>query len=141
MLRVTPDGRSVWVQSFGANTNTVLDAGSLAVRRVEPVGTDPETCAFQPGGPYGLIAHLNAEFLQVLETETGAPVTRIPLGTKQGSISFTLDGAWAFVALNAAAQVAVIDMAALRVIERFPVTEAPLGLVLLDPLTGPPALP
>src|SRR5262249_28263780 len=43
MLRVSPDGKEVWVQTADANTNVVLDAADLAVLSTEPTGKQPVT--------------------------------------------------------------------------------------------------
>lgn len=135
MLRVAPDGRTVWVQTAGSNENVILDAESLATLASTPVGVDPETVAFQPGGPYALVAHLTATFLVVLD-RTGREVCRIELGATQGPLSFTPDGRRAFVSLNSAGEVAVIDMATLAEVGRIPVGERPMGLILLDRFSG-----
>ena len=46
MLRVSPDGKEVWVQTAEANTNVVLDASDLAVLSTEPTGKQPVTNAW-----------------------------------------------------------------------------------------------
>ncbi len=38
MLRVSPDGKEVWVQTADANTNVVLDASDLSVLATQPTG-------------------------------------------------------------------------------------------------------
>ena len=38
MLRVSPDGKEVWVQTAEANTNVVLDAANRQVRETRPLG-------------------------------------------------------------------------------------------------------
>ncbi len=136
MNRVSPSGSVLWVQTQGTNENYVLDADTLRIVRADPVGEDPEQSAFQPNGPYGLIAHLHATFLQVLNAATGEPVTRIEVGASQGNVSFTPDGAAAFVTSNGGDDVLVVDMARLAIEARIPTSAAPLGLVLLDLMAG-----
>ena len=59
MLRVTPDGQDLWVQTVGANTNVVLDAESMEVLHTESTGRGPVQSAFDPaGGRYGLVTHV-----------------------------------------------------------------------------------
>ena len=48
MLRVSPDGKDVWVQTGQANTNVVLDADSMAVLQTTSAGKQPVEAAFQP---------------------------------------------------------------------------------------------
>jgi YVTN family beta-propeller protein len=78
MLRVSPDGKQVWVQTGMANTNVVLDAESLAVVQTTPAGKQPVEAAFQPGdGRYGLVTHFDDTFVLVLDRRSGQAVTRI----------------------------------------------------------------
>jgi YVTN family beta-propeller protein len=132
MLRVSPDGSAVWVQTGGTNMNVVLDATSMEQLNAAPAGIDPEHSAFQPGGPYGMIAHIASNALVVLNAATGDPVTTIPLGKSQGSISYSPDGALAYVSSFTGNQVYVVDMQRLAVVRSIPTGPAPLGLVLLD---------
>ena len=46
MLRVTPDGKDLWVQTVGANTNVVLDVETLDVLHTEPTGRGPVQSAW-----------------------------------------------------------------------------------------------
>lgn len=133
MLRVRPDGRAVWVQTQATAMNVVLDAESMAVMQSTPVGRDPEQSAFQPGGPYGLIAHLASDALFVLDRTSGDVVTRIELGESQGNICFRPDGAVAFVTSPSDNSVLVVDMDQLAVVGRIPTGMRPQGLVLLNP--------
>jgi YVTN family beta-propeller protein len=136
MLRVSPDGKYVWVQTGQANTNVVLDAETMAVLQTSPTGKQPVQSAFQPnGGRYGLVTHFEDTFVLVLERQTGKEVTRIELGDPQANASFTPDGATAFVTVMGGDEVAVIDMAQLAVVGRIKTGHEPMGLVLLDPLT------
>lgn len=131
MLRVSPDGRYVWVQTSATGTNVVLDADSMEVLGTTKVGTDPEQSAFQPDGAYGLIAHLASDDLVVLESPGGSEVKRIPFDTSQGNISFAPDGATAFVSSPGSGEVFVIDMATLSIRSRIDGVPGAMGLVLL----------
>jgi DNA-binding beta-propeller fold protein YncE len=133
MLRLTPDATRLWVQTSGTNENVILDAESLAVLGSTPVGLDPEQVAFQPGGPYALIAHLQSDALFVLDATTGAVVTTIECGATQANICYTPDGAFAFVASPSGDDVIVVDMARLAIVDRISTVAEPFGLVLLDP--------
>jgi YVTN family beta-propeller protein len=137
MLRVSPDGKQVWVQTGQANTNVVLDAETMAVLETTPAGRQPVQSAFQPStGRYGLITHAEDTFVLVLDRQTGKEVTRIDLGQPQANASFTPDGGAAFVTVMGADEVAVIDMAQLAVVGRIKAGGEPMGLVLLDPTSG-----
>jgi YVTN family beta-propeller protein len=137
MLRVSPDGKYVWVQTGRANTNVVLDAETMAVLETTAAGNQPVQSSFQPNdGRYGLITHFEDTFILVLEAQTGKQVTRIEVGQPQANASFTPDGGTAFVALMASDEVGVIDMAQLALVGRIKTGREPMGLVLLEPTSG-----
>ena len=46
MLRVSPDGKEVWVQTAETATNVVLDASDLSVLATQPTGKGPVTNAW-----------------------------------------------------------------------------------------------
>ena len=134
MLRVSPDGKAVWVQTGQANTNVVLDTETLDVLQTTPAGRQPVEAAFQlNGGRYGLVTHFDDTFVLVLDRDSGREVGRVEVGKPQANASFSPDGATAFVSVSGANEVAVIDMASLAVVGRVPTGASPMGLVLLDP--------
>ena len=134
MLRVSPDGKFVWVQTGAANTNVVLDPETMAVLQTTPAGRQPVEAAFQPGdGKYGLVTHLDDTFVLVLDRASGKAVTQIDVGKPQANASFTPDGSMAFVTVTGADEVVAIEMATLAVAGRIKTGGQPMGLVLLDP--------
>src|SRR5262245_4470247 len=136
MLRVTPDGKEVWVQTSEASTNVVLDADSLATLATTPVDTSPVTVAFQPGsGRYGLVMHVQGHSVVVLDRRSWREVARIDVGQTQANGVFSADGATAFVAVTGGNEIAAIDMGSLSVAGRIKTGAQPMGLVLLDPAT------
>ena len=138
MLRVSPDGKALWVQTGTGNANVVLDPDTLDLLQTTPAGKQPVVAAFQPnGGRYGLVTHADDTFVLVLDRDSGQAVTRIEVGQPQANTSFSPDGALAFVSVTGANEVAVIDMANLVVAARIPTGPAPMGLVLLDATTSP----
>jgi len=134
MLRITPDGKDLWVQTAGANTNVVLGVERMETRHTEPAGRGPVTCAFGPaGGRYGLVTHLDELFVLALDRETGREAQRIDVGGPQANASFAPDGGKAFVTVTNRAEVVAIDMTELAVVGRVSVGEEPMGLVVFDP--------
>ena len=134
MLRVSPDGKYVWVQTGQANANVVLDTETMAVLQTTPAGKQPVEAAFQPNdGRYGLVTHADDSFVLVLDRQSGKEVQRIELGQPQANASFSPDGATAFVTVRGGDEVAVIDMAQLAVVGHIRTGSQPMGLVLLDP--------
>lgn len=134
MLRVTPDGKRLWVQTAATHRNVVLDVDGMAVLHSEEVGTGPVQSAFGPvDGRYGLVTHLEDSFVQVLERATGRPVTRIDVGGAQGNVSFLPDGSLAYVTVTSRDEVVAIDMTELTVVGRITTGNEPMGLVVFDP--------
>ena len=140
MLRVAPDGKTLWVQTGVENTNVVLDVETMAVLQTAVVGKQPGINGFQPGGRLGIVAHFGDTFVSVIDRQ-GREVKRIEVGTPQAEVSFTPDGATAFVTVHTADEVVAIDMAQLAIVARIPTGKQPIGLVLLDPERGPLTAP
>ncbi|HET8626114.1 MAG TPA: hypothetical protein VFL91_01775 [Thermomicrobiales bacterium] len=139
MLRVAPGGRELWVATQAADTNSVLDVDTMAVLSSTPTGRQPTISAFQPdGGRYVLLIHQDDTFVSVRDRATQREVQRIEIGLPQINAAFTPDGATAFVAVPKANALVVLDMNALAIVGRIPTGAAPGGLVLLDPVAGPP---
>jgi len=133
MLRVAPDGKTVWVQTAGDNTNAVLDAETLETLQTAPTGKGPVQSAFDPAGRYGLITHLEETYVLVLDRATGKPVQRIEVGGPQANASFMPDGATAFVTVTSTNEIVAIDMAELAVSGRISAGAEPMGLVVFNP--------
>src|SRR4051794_30344400 len=134
MLRVSPDGNVVWVQTAGENTNAVLDTESMDTLHTESLGRGPVQSAFgPPGGLYGLVTHLEESFVLVLEQATGKTVQKIDVGGPQANVSFLPDGSVAYITVTSRNEVVAIDMVELVVASRIPVGEEPMGLAVFDP--------
>ncbi len=135
MLRVSPDGRVVWVQTANERTNAVLDAETMETLHTEPTGKGPVQSAFGPDGSrYGLVTHLEDDFVLVLDRATGKTVQRIDVGGPQANASFMPDGATAFITLTSRNEVVAIDMNELAIVGRVPAGEEPMGLVVFNPM-------
>lgn len=133
MLRVDPSGKEVWVLTADARTNVVLDVERMTTLHTEPVGRGPVQCAFGPaGGRYGLVTHLDETFVLALEQETGRVATRIEVGGSQANVSFTPDGALAYVTVTSRNEVVAIDMHELAVVGTIHAGEEPMGLAMVD---------
>ena len=134
MLRVSPDGQTVWVQTAEAKTNVVLDVERMEAQHSEPTGSGPVQSAFGPSGArYGLVTHLEETFVSVLEQATGKTVQRIEVGGSQANVSFLPDGSVAYVTVTSRNEVVAIDMIELAVTGHIPAGEEPMGLVIIDP--------
>jgi YVTN family beta-propeller protein len=134
MLRVSPDGAIVWVQTASAQTNAVLDVETMETLHTEPIGRGPVQSAFGPqGGRYGLVTHLEEDFVTALDRETGRVVQRIDVGGSQANASLMPDGSAAYVTVTSRNEVVAIDMKELVVIARIAASEEPMGIVVFNP--------
>lgn len=133
MLRVSPDGTYVWVQDAHSNMNEILDARTLQVLNVQPVGKHPTTNAWTPDGRYSFVLHEGDNFILVMEAHPPfKQLKRIEVGPGPGNISFRPDGKYAYVTVSGLNAVAVIDMIAMRVETMLPAGRIPFGMVLLN---------
>ncbi len=130
MLRVSPDGKEVWVQT-ASGTNVVLDAKTLEVRHTERVGSSPVTVAFSPDGRYNLVSMAGESYVAVLDPETGNLLKRLEVGQNNANVSFRPDGRFGYVAVTGENAIAVVEMASLEVETRLGTGDAPMGLIVL----------
>lgn len=130
MLRVSQDGKEVWVQTANANTNVVLDAADLAVLSTQPTGTYPVTNAWTPDRRYSIVTHGQDVFAQIVDARTFKEVKRVVIGQGGSNIGFRKDGKTAFIALTGADAVAVIDVDKLALIGHIKTGRQPQGLIV-----------
>ena len=130
MLRVSPDGREVWVQTVGANTNVVLRADDLSVLSTEPTGEAPVTNAWTPDRRYSIITNGRDTVAQVIDARTFKELKRLTIGAGGSNIGFSKDGKTAFIAVTGANSVAVIDVERLAVTSQIKAGREPQGLIV-----------
>ena len=130
MLRVSPDGKEVWVQTADTNTNVVLDAANLAVLSTEPTGKYPVTNAWTPDRRYVIVTHGQDVFAQIVDARTFKEVKRVNIGQGGANVGFSKDGKTAFIALMGVDAIAVIDVAKLTLIDQVKVGKQPQGLIV-----------
>lgn len=133
MLRVAPDGGSVWVQTARGGTNDVLDPETLAVRSTQHLGRVPVTNAWTPDGRYVYITHFKDDFVSVVDAVTFREVKRIRVGPRLGTVSFRPDGRYAYVTVVGENMVGVIDTARMEVVKKLRAGQQPWGLIVMSP--------
>lgn len=136
MLRVAPEGESVWVQTARDGTNDVLDPGTLERRNSTQLGQVPVTNAWTPDGREVYLTHLRDGFVSVLDAASYEERGRIQLGAGSANVAFRPDGQFAYVTLPGADAVAVVDTARREVVERLPTGRQPWGLIVMSPPEG-----
>lgn len=131
MLRLSPDGRFVWVQNAGTNTNVILDARTMEQVAVQPMGRAPVTNAFTPDGRFSYIRHAQDNFISVVDTQTLKEVNRIRVTQGLAVITFRPDGKFAYVTAREANAIGVIDVEQQRLIKLIPAGKQPFGLIVV----------
>ncbi len=130
MLRVSPDGKEVWVQT-ATGSNVVLDAQTLETLHAEELGQQPVTVAFSPDGRYNFVTHFTDTWVAVMDPKSGKLLKRLEVGQNGANVSFRPDGRYSYVAVTGENEVAVVEMDSLEVESRLEVGEEPMGLIVL----------
>lgn len=130
MLRVSPDGKVVYVQT-ASGSNVVLDARTLEKLHAEKLGDQPVTTAWSPDGRYNFVTHFGDDWVAVLEPETGKLVKKLEVGGGAANVSFRPDGKFGYVAVTGQDEVAVVGMESLEVETRLDTGKEPMGLIVL----------
>ena len=130
MLRVSPDGKEVWVQTADANTNVVLNAEDLSMLSTEPTGKYPVTNAWTPDRRYSIVTNGQDSFAQIFDARMFKEVRRLTIGPGGSNIGFSKDGKTAFIAVREADAVAVIDVEKLALASQITAGKAPQGLIV-----------
>lgn len=130
MLRVSPDGKEVWVQT-ATGSNLVLDAQTLETLHAEELGQQPVTVAFSPDGRYNFVTHFADSWIAVMNPRSGKLVKRLEVGQSSANVSFRPDGKFGYVAVTGENMVAVVEMGSLEVEKKLRAGEEPMGLIVL----------
>jgi DNA-binding beta-propeller fold protein YncE len=130
MLRVSPDGREVWVQT-ATGSNVVLDSQSLETLHTEELGEQPVTTAWSPDGRYNFVTHFADSWVAIMNPESGSLLKRLEVGQGGANVSFRSDGKYGYVAVTGENMVAVVEMESLEVETKLRTGEEPMGLIVL----------
>lgn len=131
MLRVSPDGKEVWVQTGKLDQNTVLSAEDLSTLATMPTGKGPVTNAWSVDGKYSVVSNESDTFASVFDAKTYKEVGRLMVGQGATNLGFTRDGTTGFMSVTRANSVAVIDMSKLNVVSQLKAGTQPQGLIVL----------
>jgi DNA-binding beta-propeller fold protein YncE len=125
-------GGEVWVGSNGEGVVSVVDLDSGTVTRAAEGLRWPYRITFTPDDETVLIPDPTLNELRFLDRSTRRERGRLtfPEGAPQG-LTISPDGRHAFLSLSARDRVAIIDIAARRVIGEVPAGPAPDGVVYL----------
>jgi len=148
-IAVSPDGKEVWVGHNEDNKIVVLDAHTLEKKAEFPCGKLPIRIAFVPNGELALVSCADSGELAVIDARSRSEKKRIALSAPPApalagqapadaapsplpvGVLCDHDGRYAYVACNAANQIAVIDLAKLEVKGFIPTGKQPDGMAWL----------
>ena len=136
MLRVAPDGGSVWVLTAAGGTNEVLDPDTLAVVDNRRLGNVPVTTAWTPDGRHAYVTHFGDSYISVVDATSYQEVARIQVGEQIANVAFRPDGLYAYATVRGENKVAVIDTTRMEVVKELPAGEQPFGLIIMSPPAG-----
>jgi YVTN family beta-propeller protein len=108
-----------------------IDAATLGIDQVIPVGSVPKYVAVSPDGRLLLVSNWCSYSLSIIDTATGKELRRVSLGAYPRGIAVTADSGTAYVAVMGTRDVAVVDLTTFAV-EHITVGSGPRHLVL-DP--------
>ena len=128
-INVTPDGREVWVGSNATGKLSVVDASTGSVSTAAEGFGWPYRVLFAPDTVLVLLPDLKNEELRFVERRTRKELGRLKLpGKGPQGITFTPDGRFAFLSFSTAGVVAIIDVAARRVVRELAAGDTPDGV-------------
>jgi len=120
-IGLTPDEKEVWIANRGAATVSVIDVATRKVVATIALNTkEPIRLTITPDGKHALVPGKTGEII-VLDTKTRKIIKRIPdVGTQIHGIVLSPDSLLAYAAVQASADVAIIDMKTLALAGRIP---------------------
>ena len=131
-LALSPDGR--WLVSANETSDSIslLDTQTNTVADEAKCGRRPAAVAIGPAGKTVLVSGAHSGDVSLLEISAGKllPQAVIEVGFEPHGIAFAPDGKKAYVALEANAQVAEIDLEKRKVARRFDVKRWPRRLAV-----------
>ena len=132
-MDLSPDGRELWVGGFDADRIWVIDAGTDRIAAtIDNAFKAPGRIRFVPGTRRVLVQH-SGNKLSVLDAGTRREEAALDLGDGAKCLAVTPDGRRAYVGHPAANAVSVVDLQALKVVERFDAGPAPDGVAWSAP--------
>ena len=148
-LQLSPDGATLYVAVSGspiggpgvdesklppadhrADGIAVIDLASAKVRRVLPVGTDPETFALSADGRILFVSNEDKGAVSAVSTDGARATIQAHVGEEPEGIAITPDGTRLFVACEASDYVAMLDARTLKTIGTIPIEGRPRGLLM-----------
>jgi DNA-binding beta-propeller fold protein YncE/mono/diheme cytochrome c family protein len=131
-VALTPDGQWLLTANQTSHSVSLVRESDGQVTSEVACGRRPTAIAVTPDGRRTLVSAANSGELRVFEIDgsTLRPAGAVYLGFEPHGIAIAPDGSLAYVALTGANEVALVDLGALRVVERIAVGRWPRYLCL-----------
>jgi DNA-binding beta-propeller fold protein YncE len=131
-IKVSPDGKELWVGLNGEGKVVILDSNSMQLKDTITGHKVPIRITFTPDGTRALISDVEAAQVAIYDVATRKELKRLPVqGTPIGTV-ISGDGKRAYVASMMAGKIAVIDLTRNEVIDYIEAPGGPDGIALLD---------
>jgi YVTN family beta-propeller protein len=140
-----PDGREVWVGSNTEGTISVVDVANWKVSSTISVGERPYRVSFTPDGKIAFASLTASSRVRLYDAATRVEIATIPIaGTSSGTdlapaggaqpvgIAYSSDSKFAYVACQGINAVAIIDIAARRLVRTVPVGPGPDAVAISE---------
>jgi YVTN family beta-propeller protein len=140
-----PDGKEVWAGSNIEGTISVVDVASWKVAHTINVGERPYRVSFTPDGKIAFASLTASSRVRLYDAVTRAEIATIPIaGTSAGSdlaptggaqpvgIAYSADSKFAYVACQGIDAVAIIDIAARKLLRTIPVGPGPDAVAISE---------
>ena len=142
-LALSQDGRTLWVVNPDADSVTPLDTKTLTAGTPLPVGAEPWVVAVTPSGEVVVLNRGDGTLTALccdLDTVsgriggTGGLVERrtLYLGPEPAGLALSPSGRLAYVTLSVEAELAIVDLESLEVVERLPLGASPWAVAVTD---------
>jgi len=132
MAMMSPDGRYVVTGGQRSSKAYIIDARTLELVKVIPVGLFPEHLNFSPDGRFYYQGNPEGDSISVIDMQSLSVIKTIEGLVEPLNITFTTDGTKAYVGNYGAHFISVIDVTRHEVIKKIQVDRVP-GIARLDP--------
>jgi YVTN family beta-propeller protein len=132
MVMMSPDGRYVVTGGQRSSKAYIIDAHTLKLVKVLPVGLFPEHLSFSPDGRYYYQGNPEGDSISVIDMQSLSVIKTIEGLKEPLNITFTPDGTKAYVGNYGAHFVSVIDVTRHEVIKKIQIAPTP-GISALEP--------